>query len=72
MRFGKDEADFATPFLTRDPLLKNLSFLLLAILPLGAVFFFRPVWALSGSLFFFLVGAYLIFIAEVAKRRRLV
>jgi hypothetical protein len=52
--------------------LKNLSFILLAILPLGAVLFFRPVWALSGSLFFFLVGAYLIFIAEVAKRRRLV
>jgi hypothetical protein len=52
--------------------MKIVSLLLLMILPLGAALFYRPVWSLSGSLFFFLVGAYLIFVSEVAKRRRLI
>jgi hypothetical protein len=56
----------------RDRLLKNISLLLLMILPLGAALFYRPVWTLSGSLFFFLVGTYLILISEIAKRRNLV
>jgi len=52
--------------------MKILSLLLLTILPLGVALFYRPAWGLSGSFFFFVVGAYLIVVSEVAKRRSLI
>lgn len=52
--------------------MKIISLLLLMMLPVVAALFYRPVWTVSGPLFFFLVGAYLIFVSEVAKRRRLI
>ena len=51
--------------------MKIVSLLLLIVLPLSAALFYRPAWTVSGPFFFFLIGTYLIFVSEVAKRRRL-
>jgi len=38
------------------------------VLPLGVILFYRPIWGLSETLFFFLAGTYLLIAAEVAKK----